>query len=244
MKSFIILFQLLPFFAWANVQTRVSKIYEIGKLQEPPLFVQTTEIQSEDLGTFTSSAKIEDRDGKVVMTEKVAVRGATLISQFVEQLQSMEAWELVVSENKMVFKTYKITKDGRREDGKKAEEVKSFVNGPLIEMFIAKHWDVLTEGKSVKTAFSVLELQQTVNFTFQKVSDGYRLGKQVMIIKMKPANLFISMLVDPIIIEFDSSTKKMVYFKGRTPLKVLKSGEWKPFDAEILYGHPETKNAF
>ena len=90
-------------------------------------------------------------------------------------------------------------------------------------------------GKTVSTAFSVLELERTVDFKFEKTTEDERLGKRVMVVKMKPSNFFISMLVDPMFLEFDIATKKMVYFKGRTPLKILKSGAWQPLDAEILY---------
>ena len=235
MKTLIVLFQLLPLLAWADVQTRISRIYEIGKLHDSPLFVQTTEIQTTGLGDFISSAKIENSSGKVVMTEKVVVQGGSLISQLVEQLQSMEAWELRVDGNKAIFKTYKITESGRRDEGGKTENVKSFINGPLMENFITKHWGELIAGKTVSTAFSVLELERTVDFKFEKTTEDERLGKRVMVVKMKPSNFFISMLVDPMFLEFDIATKKMVYFKGRTPLKILKSGAWQPLDAEILY---------
>ncbi|QDK36885.1 hypothetical protein [Bdellovibrio sp. NC01] len=235
MKFIIFLISFFPLLVWGESQTRISKIYAIGKLQEEPLFVQTTEVQTRGSGNFTSNAKIEDATGKILMTEKVAVEGDSLVSQYVEQLQANEAWELAVQKNNAVFKTFKLSKNGREEVSQKTQKVGSFINGPLIESFIQKNWLQLMEGKNVSTAFSVLELERTVDFRFEKIKDSERAGKRVAVIKMKPANFFISMLVDPIILEFDLEAKKLVYFKGRTPLKMESSGQLKPLDAEILY---------
>lgn len=235
MKHVILLISFFPLLVWGQSQTRISKIYELGKLQDAPLFVQTTEIQTQGPGSFLSKAKIENSDGKVIMTEKVVVRDEALVSQYVEQLQIDEAWELNVQDQKAVFKTYKLTKSGREEKSQKDQKVESFINGPLVEAFIQKHWNELNAGKTVSTAFSVLELERTVDFKFEKTKEAKRAGQRVLIVKMKPANFFVSILVDPLILEFDLESKKMVYFKGRTPLKVQKSGQWKPLDAEILY---------
>ena len=54
-------------------------------------------------------------------------------------------------------------------------------------------------------------------------------------IKMRPGNFFISMLVEPFKIIFDTSSNKIVYFKGRTPLRINKDGKSKILDAEIIY---------
>lgn len=236
MKYIFLVLQLLPVYAWSQTQTRVYKIYGVGKMQEAPLFIQTTEIQKDSKGGFTSSAKIEDPTGKLIMTEKVQVRENLLVSQEVEQLQSKEAWDLQVKDGQATFRTFKLSESGRQEQGSgKTQKVDNFINGPMMEDFIRQQWDKLAAGDVVKVAFSVLELERTVDFKFEKVKESERLGKKVVVIKMKPANFFISALVDSIFIEFDLTTKKMVYFKGRTPLKVLKSGELKPLDAEILY---------
>lgn len=218
-------------------QTRVSKIYAIGKTSEEPLFVQTTELQNSTSGSFTSNAKIEDPSGKLIMTEKVIVKDELLVSQYVEQLQSQEAWDLSVKDGYAIFKTFKLS-DGRSSpqgNGKSEKLEKSFINGPLIETFINKNWEKLVSGDTASTAFSVLELERSVNFKLQKVKMSERRGRPVLVIKMKPANFLISVLVDPILLEFDSSTRKLVYFKGRTPLKIREGEKLKPLDAEIFY---------
>ncbi|QLY26420.1 hypothetical protein [Bdellovibrio sp. KM01] len=237
MRTLVVLLFIFPALVWAKSQTRISKIYELGKMNQDPLFIQTTEIQQQDSESFTSKAKIEDTKGQVVMTETVVVRNGALVSQSVQQLQSKEAWDLNVQGNKASFDTYKIADGGGKlkVGSGKTQEVDTFINGPLIEHFISRNWEKLMAAEIVHTAFSVLELERTVDFQFEKIKESERDKKKVLVLKMKPRNFFISVLVDPMILEFDVSTKQLVYFKGRTPLKVLKSGVLKPFDAEISY---------
>lgn len=236
MKALFVSILIFPAFAFADNQIRISKIYELGKMNQEPLFVQTTEIRKQDSENFSSTAKIEDSRGQAVMTESVIVQNGSLVSQSVEQLQTKESWDLTVRDNKAYFNTYKLTAEGRQQVGSgKTEEVDAFINGPLIEKFISHNWENLISGKPVNTAFSVLELERTIGFRFEKIKESERATRKVLVVKMKPQNFFVSVLVDPIILEFDISTKQLVYFKGRTPLKVLKAGDWKPLDAEILY---------
>jgi hypothetical protein len=43
------------------------------------------------------------------------------------------------------------------------------------------------------------------------------------------------MLSDPILLTFDNETRSLVRYRGRIPLKKMKDGKLKAFDAEVLY---------
>lgn len=223
--------------AGAVQETVVSRLFQLGKLDGKPLFIQTTKIEKTDPQSFTSEAKIEDSKGAVMMTETVVVKDGVLVSQKVSQLQTSQAWDLKVTARKATYQTFKISASGSQQlthEGS-VDVGPDFMNGPMIELFMAKSWPELTQGKSVKAQFSVLELEKPVLFEFKKEKDGLRDGQKVLVVKMKPANFFISMLVDSIFLEFRYEDKRLVYFKGRTPLKIPEENKMVPLDAEILY---------
>jgi hypothetical protein len=236
MKSWLALILLIAGFQ-VQAQERASKIFEIGKTDSPPPFIQKTQIKNTADGSFTSDAYIEDESGKIVMTEKVVVDKGQLVSQYVEQLQSSEAWDLLVKDKVAHYRHFKLN-DGQKKLVDSEDfpiEESNFSNGPMIESFAANKWDALTAGDSVKFHLSILELQKSVTFTLKKTKLSERNGHSVLVVQMKPANFLISMLVDPMQLEFDITSKKLVYFKGRTPLKKIEGGKMKPFDAEIFY---------
>lgn len=218
-------------------EVRVSKYYDIGKTTGSPTFTQETLIERSAPDSFVSNAKITDPAGKTVMTEKAIVVEGKITFQYVEQLQSGEAWQLEVKDGKAIFKTYKLEDGKRFEVGSgKSESVKGdFINGPLTELFIARNWDALVKGSELKVRFSILELEESIGFKFFKVGQGKRNGQDMLGVKMKPSNFIVSMLADPIHIEFAAEQKRMAYYRGRTPLKAKEGGKWKPYDAEIIY---------
>lgn len=234
MTSFILF---LSTTAGAAQETVVSRLFPIGKIEGKPFFTQTTQIEKTGPQSFTSEAKIEDAKGEVIMTEVVVVKDGALLSQKVSQLQTSQAWALNVNARKATYQTFKIRANGSKEvtNETSVDIGPDFMNGPMIELFMAKSWSELTQGKPVKAQFSVLELEKPVLFEFKKEKDGLRDGQKVIVVKMKPANFFISMLVDPIFLEFRYEDKRLVYFKGRTPLKIPEENKMVPLDAEILY---------
>lgn len=221
--------------AFATTETVIAQIYPVGGLDGKPLFIQTTELDRQDGQSFKSRAKIVDTEGRILMTETVVVRNGALVSQSVEQLQTQEAWDLEVQGKQASYRSFKKSSEKKVLQKESLVTVgESFINGPMMEIFVAKYWPELLQGKTLKADFSVLELEKAVSFAFSKEKESVRNGKKVVVVKMAPANFVISMFVDPLILEFDLDRKRLVYFKGRTPLKDTKEQK-RPFDAEILY---------
>ncbi|MBS1972466.1 MAG: hypothetical protein JSU04_19325 [Bdellovibrionales bacterium] len=222
---------------WSASETIVSRLFPIGQTEQKPLYTQTTQIEKNGPESFTSNARIEDAKGQIMMTEVVVVKEGTLVSQKVTQLQTSQAWDLAVQAKKATYQSFKLKGDGSRDKTSEnsVEMAEDFINGPMIELFIVKHWQTLIEGKTVKAHLSVLELEKPVSFEFKKEADSSRGGQKVLVVQMRPANFLIAMLVDPIRLEFSYEGKRLVYFKGRTPLKIQEGGKNIPLDAEILY---------
>lgn len=235
MIQVLLIIILLAESAVANVETVIAKIYPMGGLEGEPLFTQSTEINRESAESFTSKAKIVDNKGQTLMTETVVVKNGALVTQSVEQLQTRESWDLVVQGKTAVYRSFTIDLDKKvLQDENSVSLGEKFINGPMIEIFVSKNWQELLDGKSVKADFSVLELARAVTFDFSKENMSVRNGKKVVVLKMVPANFVISMFVKPLILEFDIDRKRLVYFKGRTPLKEGKAAQ-RPLEAEILY---------
>lgn len=216
-----------------HAENRKAFIYKIGDTAGSPLFTQTTEITEMPSGERHWTSKIEDPSGSVVMTEKARMKDGRMLYQFVEQLQINEAYELKVDGKNVTFLTYKIEKGDKGNPIKSETKVvgDNFITGPLTESYLISHWQELLDNKSVSVDFGVFEVSRPVEFRFHKIAST----DKNLEIKMKPANLFISMFVDSMLIDFDSRSKRMVRFQGRTPLRKQVKGKWEAIDAEIIY---------
>ena len=220
----------------AQAEDRTGKIYEIGKTDVAPLFIQKT--HKEPMGPLPNSviehrSTIADSAGKEVMREEANYKDTALIYNHVMQLQSNESYQVDNRDGRLYFKTFTIQSDGSEKLVKEADQSlpPDFVMGPISEVLLQSKWDDLMAGKTVTAHFGVLEMQDTVRFDFSKLSyDG-----KTLVVKMKPTSFFISLVVKPIELQFDGATKKITRYIGRTPLKRMVKGKLEPFDAEIIY---------
>ncbi len=217
----------------AGAEPRKALIYDIGKTKDAPRFVQETEITDTAAGEKLWVSKINDAQGVLVMTERAILKYGKITYQYVEQLQIAEAYELKVDGGKATFQTFSLAygKKGPPVQTKTVAVGTEFMTGPMTEIFLQKQWAELSQGKSIRVEFGIFELSKAVDFKFKKISDK----PEVMEIEMRPANFFISLLVEPIRIEFNKESKRMVHFKGRTPLREQSNGRWTAIDAEIIY---------
>jgi hypothetical protein len=216
----------------AHALTIRAKIYAVGETSGKPLFVQELKIEAQAGGKTKSVSSIQDDKGETVMTEEAVLNGTETVSQTVEQRQIGEAYELKRVAGKLVFSTYKLEKGQRILSSEKSETPEeNFITGPVTIPFLAKHWAELDSGKTVSAKFGVFELERSVAFEFSRSGSS----ESALDIVMRPASFLVKMLVAPIYFSLDRKTKLLLRYKGRTPVKRKVFGNWKPFDAEILY---------
>jgi hypothetical protein len=233
--KFLILFLILSPEVFAEV--RLAKIYAIGKTDSPALFNQRTETKEDGSGVTHETALITDLSGVPVLTEESDYRGDQLIHQLVKKLQTQEAYEVVVNAKKVTFRSYRL-QDGKLspKDPEKSEDLTAnFITGPVLEPFLRNHWQEVLQGDTVHVRFGVLEISESVGFKFWEYAQTKIGDKPYIQIRMKPSSIFISMAVSSIDLFFDPTQKKLMRYKGRTPLKVQSNGKWVPLDAEIIY---------
>jgi hypothetical protein len=218
--------------AEAAQSDRTADFFPVGKTTGTPLFVQSYHFDESPDGVIKSISDIKDETGKVLMTEVATFKGDRILSQNIEQLQIDEAYELVVKEQTVTFKTFKIKGGKHVSNGEDKTEkyTDAFVTGPVWQAYIQKHWDKIMAGKKVPMDFGIFELEKSVAFNLYKQSDSGETKK----IRMKIANSIYSFFVDPIDMEFDKN-KILIRYIGRTPLRTMVNGKLKPFDGEILY---------
>lgn len=233
MKTILVLATIVLSTSQAFAESRTALIYDIGKTEGPPRFVQETEITDTPSGERVWKSKIKNAAGETVMTEMATMRGEKLTSQSVEQLQIGEAYELNLDNQSATFRTFKITNGSRGTaiETETREVGENFITGPITESYLQARWPVLMSGTPVRVDFGIFEISKAIGFKFTKVDET----ATTVTVEMRPSNFFISMLVDTIRIEFDKERKRMVHFKGRTPLREQVQGRWKPLDAEIIY---------
>ena len=234
MKQFLkILFFVIILPSIGMTEERKGLMYEIGKTDGKPIYVLETNISQSAADEKLSTSSIKDSAGQLLMTEKANLKNDKIYYQYVEQLQIGEAYELSVKEGKATFKILKL-KAGQAAEVKEVKTVSvgdDFMMGPMTESIVQSNWNLLKDGKKVQVDFGVLELSKTVGFEFKKTKET----EKILELQMKPSNFLISMLVNPMTVQFDLANKKMVHFLGRTSLKKLVDGKWQPVDAEIIY---------
>lgn len=237
LQAVCVFFLCVPCFGEGNVpvtkkEERKSRLFHLNEASGEPSFVQETTIETDASGIRNWNSRITDSKGELIMTEKARMTDSEMIYQYVEQLQIKEAYELEVQGQKARFKTFKILDDGKTKvlEENQVKLTEPFIMGPLTESFIRKNYDALAIGKTVRTDFGVFEIQKMIRFQFNKVDEK----EKSIVVQMKPNNVFISMLVSPMILEVSKEEKKVIRYKGRTPLRQRIEGSWKPWDSEIL----------
>jgi len=219
----------------AAAEDRVGRFYEIsGPAEGKPLFTQKIRREKQPNGKRVSESTIEDPEGNVVMRETAVLEGSKILSQKIDQLQINEAYELESKGEEVVFRTFKLMGDKRELLGeKRVRRDPEFLTGPATEPFLKEKLSGKESGHKVLSEFGIFELEKSVSFEFSHrgfVNDG-----KVTKVRLQPDSFWLSFLVQPIDMEFDSNSFVLLKYKGRTPVRRKVNGTWKAFDALILY---------
>ena len=216
-----------------QVENRIARIYQIGKAgSSEPLFVQKIRVETNG-DRREAISTIEDPKGEIVMRESAIYVNGLLVEQSMTQLQINERYEVKVENSKATFRKFDINRKILTKE-ETQEVAKNFVTGPGIEAFLKTRAEDLAKGDKVLAQFGVFEFARTVEFQFKGL--GRSPANENIKLRMKPDSMWLSMLVDPIEMEVDPITYQLRHYKGRTPLRVKQGKDWKPLDAEIIYG--------
>ncbi len=215
----------------------VASIYEIGKVGGAPLFTQKRHRIIEPSGVVHDEIIITDVSGTTALRENSTVKEGTLLSLKIEQFQLKETFEIIQSGKKVTFKSFKMEGDKLIPERKdQSEDVSdSFVAGPGLEYFILHHWKELMGDETLHIRFALAERADTVGLKIFKTKVERSGDTETAYLRMKPSSIFIAAIADPVEIIIDAKKLKILKFIGRSPLKKLEGGKFKPLDAEIIY---------
>ncbi|HEU0204404.1 MAG TPA: hypothetical protein VFR86_28680 [Burkholderiaceae bacterium] len=105
------------------------------------------------------------------------------------------------------------------------------VTGPSLHGFILHHWDALAAGQRLPVRMIVLAKMQTYGFEIQRAdaSDGRTA------FSITPTNFLVRLALDPLRVEFDSSTRNVLRYIGRVPPMQGVAGRSEALDARVEY---------
>jgi len=170
-------------------------------------------------------------DGKVFAEEEITQTGADFRSYKLTLPELGESADIKVADGKVVmsYTTPKATKTAT-EDWKPG-----YVIGPTLIDFIQANWDSLQAGESVRVRMLVPDRLESFGFKFRKVGTQ-KLGERIVDkIHFEPTNIFIAMIVKPIVFLAEPNTREMLQISGKTYLKKKVPGGWDDFLAETLF---------
>lgn len=111
----------------------------------------------------------------------------------------------------------------------------NLIIGPSFVPFLKQHWVEIQEQKKVGAALAVLDYMDTFSFVFEKMRDSKSEGRDTVIVRMKPYNIFISSFVSPIYFVVKADGSRIMQLKGRMLPKRKIGTHWEDFDGEAVF---------
>jgi len=222
------------------IPDRHLKYYEIGKTNEPPIYLQKIQYQKAANGEVTAKVTVTDMKGATIYTETTVTQGTHLILQTADHMQSKKHLEVEVTtkDERVCLRTGPLASDpdSKEKPKESCERVpENFLTGATCETFVLEHIDDLMKDETIHVKLGVLDMREVVGFKFWKKEMTKINDRDVMVIAMKPSSIFISLLVNTIYIYVDVKDKKLVKYVGRTPLWIPVKDDLKPLDAELVF---------
>ena len=105
------------------------------------------------------------------------------------------------------------------------------VSGPTMFGYIVTHWDELMRGEALPIRFAIIERQETIGFTLDRIPAAP--GRTA--IRMRASNWLMRLAVPSTAFEFDTATRKIIEYIGRVPPMEVINGGLKTLDARVSY---------
>ncbi len=169
-------------------------------------------------------------DGKLSALEEVVYRNGKLDSYTVEMPDSKCGCKLERNEGRIVFS---FTRGG--EEKKESDYTRDIVMGPTLRDFIDNNWRSLVNGGTAYFNLPAMNLQKVARFQLSRDDASPYARKGVMVLKMKIANYFLRLFVDPVDLVMDMDTKRMIEIHGKSLLTRRVNGRLENPVVDIYY---------
>lgn len=225
-----------------------AKIYRRDHNSTNPIFLfKRSRGQSGSISQV--EAEYSYPDGKPALRERVvyrnsgSVRYEALMRYELEELQTGAAGSATIERDatnpgkgRIVFRYTRDTSRHNVPETRTEPLLADTLVNDTVGPFLAAHWHQLIRGEKVTCRCIVVPRLQTVGFTFKKESESWWHGHKVVVLKMEPSSLLVSLLVDPLLFIVEEDPPHRIFqYTGRTPPKVNEHGQWKDLDAVTVF---------
>ena len=111
--------------------------------------------------------------------------------------------------------------DERLTDSVDYPKGKDLIADAGFDVFMNKNWQALVNGEAKEVEFLAVTRGRFVTFSIERT----RIYKNRVYFRLAPANFLISMLVDPIELEYDRASGKILSYVGLTNLEWVEDGQ-------------------
>ncbi|MGR6872351.1 hypothetical protein ACU6U9_08600 [Pseudomonas sp. HK3] len=101
------------------------------------------------------------------------------------------------------------------------EQVPMMVVDAGFDQMLIQHWDTLLDNKELDFEFLAPTRAQLIDFSLTPVSQG----DSTITFSLAPSNFLLRLLVDPIKLTYDKSTKRILVYEGLTNIEEIKKGK-------------------
>lgn len=182
-------------------------------------------------------------DGRPAAREEVVYEGNALKSYQLEELQTGNIGTARLNEDardpSRVRIAFQYIKDSSQKARTKltteAAGAEILIND-MVGVFLSANYDKLAAGQKLNCQYVVVSRKEAVGLSFTKQSETTYHGHEAVILKLKPTNPMISVLVDPLYFTVEKAAPHHVFeYVGRTTPKINEGGHWKDLDALTIF---------
>ncbi len=229
---------LTPTMLLAAMQTiSTAKIYDLHD-RNKHLYNFKNEFELEgDVKRLVST--YTDLNGKILVLETTLIKVGnamdSLISYDLDHKQMGAKGRIELRDGRAYFS---YSRDG---DTKTATEKvgEDFIVSTMISGFLARNWEKIKKGETLKVRLGVADRRETVGFNYEKISESQDSIK----VKMRPTSMIIAALVNPLIWTMSGDGSHLKELEGRSPVKVIEEKKFKDFDGYAIYTVQPTVDA-
>lgn len=193
-----------------------------GKLFEPSLdpaksvfFFENS--RTKDGPKIFARNRFTDPEGKTLVEEEFHYIDGELEKYIYTQHQINESGTIEIREGKV---HYRFSRQGEIETEIEDTEP-NLILADMIPEYLAKHWDKLESGDTLKVRYLLLERQETIGFKFFKDGERTVNGKAAVDIVMKPTSIFIAALAPKVRFTLAKAEPHRVLESfGRMPIRI------------------------
>ncbi|HSV52611.1 MAG TPA: hypothetical protein VLJ57_10860 [Burkholderiaceae bacterium] len=203
-------------------------VFPMGTQDGPALFNYERRIQDAN-GAASATHITRDASGAVVVSESARFTPGYEVQRFdaAHQHAGYSGSVEVTGGRHLRY----VLKQGDKISTATEEVSDPVVTGPSLHGFILAHWDDLAGDQKLAVRMIVLSQKESYGFQIRRApaADGRTA------FSITPSSLLVRMAIDPLRVEFDTATRKLVRYQGRVPPMQLVDGKLKSLDAHVDY---------